>query len=557
MDFALSSRHEEIRQIAARVAREAVAPRAAEVDRTGAYPHDYVDAFREAGLLGLAIPREHGGSGDGTLGLCLAVEEAAKYCNSAALILLTTRLATAAISMAGTPQQQRRYVPGVATGQLKGCFALTEPDAGSDSAAIATTAVRDGDEYVLDGTKLWAGQATVADFAMVVAKTNPAAGARGISVFLVDLPNPGFHIVRELPKMGVLGVPVVEIALRGCRVPASALLGEENRGFHLVMRHLNVVRPLVAARGVGLAAGATSYALAYARKRRTFGQRLIDHQAIQFKLAELAMQIEAARLLTYRAAWLVDRGGSDREIAHYLSMAKATASEVAVRAAEEALQILGGYGYLKDYPTERYYRDALPPALNGIRCTMASADPRAASLYIRNGMIPQWPHYCLRADQPALDSTAVGGIETIEAEPQDAEMIRWDAEIGGRPRPQEHAFWAREERGVPLWFRRRNTTIGYGYVRLGAGSLWYPDAATIGPVGVRDPADAGACVAAAVAWARDHAKVLRISVPGPYPALAPLLSARFRITYVETFLSAAPQPFFDPRCYLASESTLL
>ncbi len=358
MDFALGVEGERIRATAARVARESVAPRAAAVDREGRYPFDYVDAFREAGLLGLALPSAYGGSDAGTLGLAIAIEEVAKYCSSAGLMLLTTRLTTAGISMAGTEQQKERYIRGVAEGRLRGCFALTEPTAGSDSANIATRAVRDGDGYVLDGVKLWAGQATVADFAMVVAKTAPEAGTRDVSVFLVDLPNPGFRIVRELPKMGVLGVPVVEIDLHGCRVPASALLGEENGGFRLVMRHLNVVRPLVAARGVGLAAGAASYALAYARRRRAFGQPLIEHEVVMFKLAELAMGVEAARLLTYRAAWLVDQGGSDRDIAHFLSIAKATASEVAVRASEEALQILGGYGYLKDYATERYYRDA-------------------------------------------------------------------------------------------------------------------------------------------------------------------------------------------------------
>jgi len=358
VDFALGVEGERIRATAARVARESVAPRAAAVDREGRYPFDYVDAFREAGLLGLALPSAYGGSDAGTLGLAIAIEEVAKYCSSAGLMLLTTRLTTAGISMAGTEQQKERYIRGVAEGRLRGCFALTEPTAGSDSANIATRAVRDGDGYVLDGVKLWAGQATVADFAMVVAKTAPEAGTRDVSVFLVDLPNPGFRIVRELPKMGVLGVPVVEIDLHGCRVPASALLGEENGGFRLVMRHLNVVRPLVAARGVGLAAGAASYALAYARRRRAFGQPLIEHEVVMFKLAELAMGVEAARLLTYRAAWLVDQGGSDRDIAHFLSIAKATASEVAVRASEEALQILGGYGYLKDYATERYYRDA-------------------------------------------------------------------------------------------------------------------------------------------------------------------------------------------------------
>ncbi|HEY8600748.1 MAG TPA: acyl-CoA dehydrogenase family protein [Thermomicrobiales bacterium] len=358
MDFTLTAEQEQIRATAMRVAREVVAPRAAESDREGKYPFDYFEAFRDSGLLGLALPTEYGGGGAGSLGLAIAIEEVSKYDSGAGLLLLTTRLATAGIAMAGTTEQKERYVRGVAEGRLRGCFALTEPEAGSDSAHIEATAIRDGDSYVINGAKLWAGQATVADYALVVAKTEPSAGTRGVSAFLIDLPNPGFRIVRELPKMGVLNVPVVEIDLHNCRVPATALLGEEDRGFPIVMRHLNVVRPLVAARCVGLAAGATHYALAYAQQRRTFGQQLINHQAIAFDLAELAMEIEASRLLTYRAAWLVDNGQDDRSVAHFLSMAKAKASEVAVRAADRAVQILGGYGYLKDYAAERYYRDA-------------------------------------------------------------------------------------------------------------------------------------------------------------------------------------------------------
>ncbi len=358
MDFTLNEQQEQIRKVAAQLAREVVAPRASTVDLEGEYPFDYFEAFRGAGLLGLAIPKEYGGSGAGTLGLALAIEEVAKYCCTAGLILLTSRLPTAGILLAGTSEQKERYVRGVAEGRLRGCFALTEPEAGSDAAAITTTAVRDGDTYVLNGVKIWAGQATVADFAVVVAKTNLQAGSQGVSVFLVDLPNPGFHIIRELPKLGVLGVPVVEIDLHDCRVPISALLGEENKGFRIVMRNLNIVRPLVAARGIGLAEGAASYALAYARQRHTFGRPILEHQAIAFKLAEMAMQVESARLLTYQAAWLVDQGKSDRNIAHFLSIAKAMASDMAVHVAEETIQILGGYGYLKDYAPERYYRDA-------------------------------------------------------------------------------------------------------------------------------------------------------------------------------------------------------
>lgn len=358
MDFSLNEQQIGIRDTARHIATELIAPRAAQVDREGKYPEDYFQAFRDSKLLGTAFPPELGGTDGGTLGLAIAVEEVAKYCSSAGLILLTTKLATSAIAMVGTGEQKQRYVRGVAEGRLRGAFALTEPEAGSDSASISTTARRDGNEWVLNGAKMWAGQATVADFVMVVAKTLPDAGARGVSIFLIDLPNTGFRIVRELPKMGVTGVPVVAIKLDNCRVPATSLLGEENKGFKIVMQHLNSVRPLVAARGVGLAAGATQYALEYAKQRRTFGESLIEHQAIGFKLAEMAMGVEAARLLTYRAAALVDGGKYDLDTAHFLSMAKAVASEVAVRASEQALQILGGYGYLKPYATERYYRDA-------------------------------------------------------------------------------------------------------------------------------------------------------------------------------------------------------
>jgi len=361
MDFELSPLHQEVRERSRRVAREIVAPRAAEIDEQGVYPHDVFAAFRQAGLLGLAFDAEYGGGAAGTLGLALAVEEVGKYCQSSALILLLTRLATASIVLGGSEEQKRRYVYGVATGELKGAFALTEPDAGSDAAAIATTARRDGDSWVLDGRKRWAGQATEADFCIVVAKTDAGSnGGRegGVGVFVVDLPKAGFRIVRHLPKMGITAVPVVDIELRECRVPADALVGDAARGFKLTMQGLNVVRPVVAARGVGLAEGALQYAVDYARERRTFGQPIIEHQAIGFPLAEIAMKIEAARLLTYRACLMVDEGRADVGIAPHLSMAKAFASELAVEAADRALQTLGGNGYLKDYATERYYRDA-------------------------------------------------------------------------------------------------------------------------------------------------------------------------------------------------------
>ena len=361
MDFELGATHKEVRERARLVAREIVAPRAAEIDARGTYPHEVFDALREANLLGLSFPSEYGGSGAGTLGLALATEEIGKYCQSSALMLLLTRLSTAAIMLGGNEAQKQHYARGVATGELKGAFALTEPQAGSDAAAIATTARRDGDGWVLHGQKRWAGQATEANFCLVIAKTDPESNTEhmdGVGIFIVDLPNPGFRITRELPKMGVTAVPVVDITLEDCRVPDACLVGDSVGGFKLTMQGLNVVRPIVAARGLGLAQGAVQYAVDYTQERRTFGRPVIDHQAVGFSLAEMAMKIEAARLLTYQACTLVDSGQSDVTIAPYLSMAKAFATEVAVEAADRALQALGGNGYLKDYATERYYRDA-------------------------------------------------------------------------------------------------------------------------------------------------------------------------------------------------------
>ncbi len=347
-----------IQDLARQIAKEVVAPRASEIDRTRQYPEDIFQAFKEAGLLGVWFPPEVGGSGAGTIGLCIAVEEMAKFCNSSALMLLLTKLSTAAIVHHGTEEQKQKYCRGVAEGTLRGAFGLTEPNAGSDAAAIQTTARRVGDEYILNGSKTFISGATVADFFLVAAKTNPSAGSRGVSAFIVDRDAPGFSVSKPLEKMGVHAVPVAELYFQDCRVPAKNLVGPENGGFKVIMENLNSVRPVVAARGVGLAEGAVDYATKYARERRTFGKPIIEHQAIQFMLAELAMQIEAARLLTYRAAWLVDQGKVGKEAAPYLSMAKAFASEVAVKASSDAVQILGANGYMAEFPMERFYRDA-------------------------------------------------------------------------------------------------------------------------------------------------------------------------------------------------------
>jgi hypothetical protein len=358
MDFELSEEHRLIKDTARRIAREVVAPRAKELDETGEYPHDYFEAFKKAGLLGMAIPEEMGGTGNGILPICLAIEEVAKYECGAGLLLVLTGLPNRPIVFGGTKEQQQRYLPNAATGVTKGAFCLTEPDHGSDAANLQTRAVRDGDDYILNGNKVYISGGTVADYLTVFARTG-GPGAKGISAFVVDAHSPGINIDRTDDKMGVRSIPTAHFSFQDVRVPAENLLGlAEGNGFNHAMLTLNSMRPTVGARGVGLAEGALAYALEWARDRKAFGSAVIDFEAIQFMFADMAIQIEAARNLVYKAAWLVDQGKYTREYAHYLSIAKAYATEMANRVASDALQVLGAQGYMKDHPLERHYRDA-------------------------------------------------------------------------------------------------------------------------------------------------------------------------------------------------------
>jgi alkylation response protein AidB-like acyl-CoA dehydrogenase len=359
MDFQLTEEHQLIQETARRIAKEKIAPRAAELDETGEYPHDIFAAFREVGLLGLTLPEAYGGSGAGTLALALAVEEAAKYCCASGLILLLSALPTHPIMLGGSERQKQQWLPLAARGEAKGAYCLTEPNAGSDASAIQSRAVRDGDDYLLTGEKVFISGGTVADFVVAFAKTDGLDGARAISGFIVPATSEGFSIARTDRKMGVRGVPTANIVFDNVRVPRESLLGEEEgRGFGHAMLTLNTCRPVVGARGLGLAEGALTYALDYARQREAFGKPIAELQAIQFMFADMAMQIEAARLLVYQAAWLVDQGKYQREHAAYLSIAKAYATEVAVKVSSDALQVLGAQGYMMDHPLERHYRDA-------------------------------------------------------------------------------------------------------------------------------------------------------------------------------------------------------
>jgi alkylation response protein AidB-like acyl-CoA dehydrogenase len=359
MDFALGEAHRLVQETARRVAREVVAPRAAEIDEKGEYPEDVFQAFKKLELLGLAIPEEYGGSNAGMLALVLAVEEVAKYCCSSGLILLLTALPTKPLLVGGTEEQKQKWLPAVARGDQRCAFCLTEPGAGSDAAGMKTRAVRDGDSYVLNGEKIYISGGTVADFVTVFAKTDPNAGSRGVSAFIVPTDTPGFSITRTDRKMGVTGVPTAHFAMQDCRIPAENLIGGvEGRGFAHAMATLNSVRPLVGARGLGLAEGALAYSLEYARQREAFGAPIVNLQALQFMFADMAMAIEASRLLVYQAGWMVDQGRISKADAPFLSIAKATATEAAVKVSGDALQAMGAQGYMKDHPLERHYRDA-------------------------------------------------------------------------------------------------------------------------------------------------------------------------------------------------------
>jgi alkylation response protein AidB-like acyl-CoA dehydrogenase len=359
VQFDLSPELAELQTTVRKLAQERIAPRAREIDDSEEYPQDLFDLFVDAGLTGLCVPEELGGSGGGIFGLVLAIEEVAKYSNAAALMLLLTRLPTGPVLIAGSEEQQRRFVTPVATGEARAAFGLSEPQAGSDVMGMRTRARADGDDWVLTGTKCWMSGVRQADWYCIFAKTGPVDSRAhdSVSAFIVERDRPGVAVGSIDRKMGVKGVDTGELLLDDVRVPAENVVGEIG-GFRLAMLGLNAMRPIVAARGIGLAEGALMYAVEYVRNRQAFERTIADFQGIQWKIAELATEIEAARLLTYRAAWMADRGQFTKEWVPFLSMAKYYATELGVKVSGEALQMLGAAGYMKDHPLELYYRDA-------------------------------------------------------------------------------------------------------------------------------------------------------------------------------------------------------
>jgi alkylation response protein AidB-like acyl-CoA dehydrogenase len=354
----LTDDQREVRELVRTLARERIAPRAAEIDESHEFPWDVVDLFREHGLFGLFFDEEWGGTGTGTLLALVAIEEVSKVCATSGLVLAVQELGSLGLKLAGSREQQERYLPRLASGEWLCAYALTEAGSGSDSAAMRTVARREADEFVLDGGKRFITNAAVANLYTVFAKTDPDAGHSGISAFLVESDAPGFEVARLEPKMGIAGSTTGELVFDGCRLPAANLLGAEGEGFRIAMRILDRSRPGVAAQGLGIAQGATDFALEYARTRETMGKPIAQHQLIAAKLADMETKCEAARGLLYRFGRMVDEGAPEEDLTKASAMAKLYCTDVAMEVTTEAVQVLGGYGYIKEYPVERMMRDA-------------------------------------------------------------------------------------------------------------------------------------------------------------------------------------------------------
>src|SRR5213592_3214066 len=352
--YDLPAEHKDFRDTIRQIVAQRVAPRAAEIDATGEYPWDIRKLFAEQDLLGLPFPTEYGGTGTGTLMLNVAVEEIARACASTALMLMVQELGTLPIKLFGSEELKERFLPRCASGEWSPAFALSEPEAGSDPGGMITRAVRDGDEWVINGTKNWITNLGVADFYVVFAVTSRER--RRMSAFVVDAERPGFSVGKLEHKLGIKGSPTGQPIFDDVRVPAENLIGAEGKGLGVALGTLDHSRLGVAAQAVGIAQGATDYAAAYARERRQFGQPINEFQAIQFKLADMETQCAAGRELLYKACAKVDR--HERDMGKYSAMAKLFCSDTAMKVTVEAIQVLGGYGYVQEYPVERMMRDA-------------------------------------------------------------------------------------------------------------------------------------------------------------------------------------------------------
>ncbi|MBO0829306.1 MAG: acyl-CoA dehydrogenase [Streptosporangiales bacterium] len=345
-----------LRSALRQLADDKIAPRAAETDESAQFPKDVYEALVAAGFHAPHIPEEYDGVGADALATCLVIEEVARACAASSLIPAVNKLGTLPIILAGSEHVKRRYLPPVASGAAMFSYCLSEPEAGSDAANMRTRATRDGDAYVLNGTKRWITNAGISDYYTVMAVTDPDKGPRGITAFVVEKSDDGLSFGGPEKKLGIKGSPTCEVYFDDVRVPAGRMIGGEGEGFKIALRTLDHTRITIAAQALGIAQGALDYAARYVRERKQFGKAIAEFQGVQFMLADMAMKIEAARQLTYAAAAKSERGDSD--LTFYGAAAKCYASDAAMEVTTDAVQLLGGYGYVKDYPVERMMRDA-------------------------------------------------------------------------------------------------------------------------------------------------------------------------------------------------------
>ncbi|HIC86334.1 MAG TPA: acyl-CoA dehydrogenase [Desulfobacterales bacterium] len=362
--YELTDEQKMLKETVARIAKEQVAPGAEQRDEEAKFPWDMVEILRENALFGADFPEKYGGSEMGLLSLCLAIEELAKVCASTAVLLLVHELGATPILLAGNDAQKDRYLPKLATGEHLAAFGLTEPNAGSDVAGLKTRAVKEGDYYILNGTKTFISHGDVSEVICIAARTDSSQpGHKGISFFIVERNTPGFSIGKKEKKLGLRASSTVELILEDAKVPAENLLLEEGKGFHIAMKTLDFTRIPVAAQAIGIAQGALDYAVQYTKERVQFGKPLFSFQGLQWMMADMAAEVEAARQLTYKAASVFEKLPKNmdklpKETIRYSAMAKLVAAETAMKVTTDAVQLLGGYGYVREYPLERMMRDA-------------------------------------------------------------------------------------------------------------------------------------------------------------------------------------------------------
>src|SRR3954447_20971631 len=354
--YTLPEEHQLLRKTVREVCDDKIAPRAAEIDETAEFPFDVLKALVDADLHAVHVPEAYDGVGADAIASAIVIEEVARACCASSLIPAVNKLGTMGLLLSGSEELKLRYLPPLARGEVLFSYALSEAEAGSDAAAMRTRAVRDGDSYVLNGTKRWITNAGVSEYYTVMAVTDPGAGANGISAFVLEKGDEGFSFGAPEKKLGIKGSPTRELYFDNCRIPADRLVGPEGSGFKTALRTLDHTRVTIAAQAVGIAQGALDYAKAYAKERKQFGRPIADFQGLQFMLADMAMKLEAARQLTYAAAAKSERG--DKDLTFFGAAAKCFASDAAMEITTDAVQVLGGYGYVKDYPVERMMRDA-------------------------------------------------------------------------------------------------------------------------------------------------------------------------------------------------------